>query len=192
MMISRTYIAASWLALLTSGTVFGQAFPPGYLDPEPVLQAAVAAIGTDKLRCVSVSGSGYGGMVGQQHLHDKNVDWPLGELNNYTRTMNWDDATMREAFDRPPGLNPASWKYGLGWVGGTPLQQHVRQAFMVNGAYGWYLGRPGIGTCSRAATGRRALAARSVDQPAWFSEGCEAARCQSCRGLALGAGGDGA
>ena len=142
MMIARTCIAASWLALPMSGTVFGQAFPPGYLDPEPILQAAAAAIGTDKLRCVSVSGSGYGGMVGQQHLHDKNVDWPLGELNNYTRTMNWDDATMRETFDRPPGLNPASWKYGLGWVGGTPLQQHVRQTFMVNGAHGWYLDGP--------------------------------------------------
>ena len=139
MMIARSCIASSWLALLTSGMAFGQAFSPGYLDPEPVLQAAAAAIGTDKLRCVSVSGSGYGGMVGQQHLNDKNVDWPLGELNNYTRTMNWNDATMMETFDRPPGLNPASWKYGLGWVGGTPLQQHVRQSFMVNGAYGWHL-----------------------------------------------------
>ena len=36
--------------------------------------------------------------------------------------MNWDAKTMKEEFDRKPGLNPASWKYGIGWIDG-PLQQ---------------------------------------------------------------------
>ena len=40
-----------------------------------------------------MSGTGYAGIVGQQRLADKNVDWPRGEpLANYTRTMNWDAA----------------------------------------------------------------------------------------------------
>jgi glyoxylase-like metal-dependent hydrolase (beta-lactamase superfamily II) len=119
-----------------------QEFPPGYLDPEPILQAAEAAIGSNRLSCVTISGSGYSGKVGQQRLNDKNVDWPRGELNNYTRTMNWDAATMKETFARPPGENPASWKYGLGWLGGTPTQQHARQTFMVNGEHGWHMDGP--------------------------------------------------
>ena len=41
------------------------------------------------------------------------------------------------------GLNPASWKYGLGWKGGTPLQQNTHQIFMVNGKYAWYMDGPG-------------------------------------------------
>ena len=92
-----------------------QQFPPGYVDPRPILQAAAKAIGIDSLKCVTISGTGYSGMVGQQRLNDKNVDWPRGEpLANYTRTMNWETGTMKEEFDRKPGLNPASWKYGWG------------------------------------------------------------------------------
>ena len=115
-------------------------FPPGYLDPGPVLEAAARAIGTDRLQCVTISGDAYAGMVGQQRLNDKNVDWPLGApLENYTRTMNWETGTMKETFDREPGLNPASWKWGLGWLDGTPVQRNSRQTFMVNGNHGWHI-----------------------------------------------------
>ena len=117
-----------------------QQFPPGYVDPRPILQAAAKAIGVDRLKCVTISGTGYSGMVGQQRLNDKNVDRPRGEpLANYTRTMNWETGTMKEEFDRKPGLNPASWKYGLGWLGGTPLQRNPHQIFMVNGNHAWHM-----------------------------------------------------
>ena len=113
---------------------------PGYVDPRPILEAARKAIGVDGLRCVTVRGTGYAGMVGQQRLNDKNVDWPRGEpLDNYVRTMNWDARTITEEFDRKPGLNPASWKYGLGWVGGTPLQRNAHQIFMASGSHAWHL-----------------------------------------------------
>ncbi len=112
---------------------------PGFVDPEPVLRAATQAIGADKLRCVTLSGTGYAGMVGQQRESGWNIDWPRGEaLANYQRTMNWEAQTSKEEFDRKPGLNPASWKYGTGWKGGTPLQQHSRQTFAVNGRHGWH------------------------------------------------------
>ena len=115
-------------------------FAPGYVDPAPILEAAAKAIGTDKLKCVTLSGTGYAGMVGQQRESAWNVDWPRGEaLANYRRTMNWDARTSKEEFDRKPGLNPASWKYGAGWKGGTPLQQHSRQTFAVNGRLGWHI-----------------------------------------------------
>lgn len=112
--------------------------PPGFVDPAPVLAAARKAIGADQLRCVTISGpSGYTGLVGQQRESAWNVDWPRGELTNYRRMMNWEARTMREEFERKPGLNPATWKYGLGWRGGTPLQRHARQVFIVNGQHAW-------------------------------------------------------
>jgi glyoxylase-like metal-dependent hydrolase (beta-lactamase superfamily II) len=113
---------------------------PGFVDPEPVLQAAEKAIGAGKLSCVTISGEGYAGIVGQQREAAWNTDWPRGEsLTNYTRTMNWETATMTEEFDRKPGSNPASWKYGSGWLGGTPLQQYSRQSFIVSGKHAWHI-----------------------------------------------------
>ena len=150
-MATRRYVLSVPVILLVlTGTLpdgrpaaSGQ-FQPGYVDPEPVLQAATDAIGTDDLRCVTILGTGYTGIVGQQRLNDKNVDWPDGEtLANYTRTMNWEAGIMKEEFEREPGPNPASWKYGLGWLGGTPLQQNLHQTFVVNGNYGWHMDGPG-------------------------------------------------
>jgi glyoxylase-like metal-dependent hydrolase (beta-lactamase superfamily II) len=53
--------------------------------------------------------------------------------------MNWEAGTMTEEFERKPGRNPASWKWGFGWVGGTPLQRNAHQTFVVNGSYAWHV-----------------------------------------------------
>jgi glyoxylase-like metal-dependent hydrolase (beta-lactamase superfamily II) len=130
----RTFLFAA----LAAGVGYAQ-MAPGYVDPEPVLRAAEEAIGARKLRCVSVSGEGYTGAVGQQRESGWNIDWPKGEpLRNYTRVMNWEAQSMTEEFDRAPGKNPASWKYGLGWMDGTPWQKHERQRFAVRGLQGWH------------------------------------------------------
>jgi glyoxylase-like metal-dependent hydrolase (beta-lactamase superfamily II) len=131
------------LSLLLTAQLTAQEYPPGYLDPQPVLQAAAEAIGTDKLNCVTISGEAYAGMVGQQRMHGFEVDWPRDQpLTNYTRTMNWEAGEMTESFDREPGRNPAAWKYGLGWRGGTPLQRNSRQTFVVKGKHGWHRDGP--------------------------------------------------
>jgi glyoxylase-like metal-dependent hydrolase (beta-lactamase superfamily II) len=141
-------MAATFAVLLLLATA--QTLPPGYVDPEPVLEAAEKAIGADKLRCVTLSGTGYAGIVGQQRLAEKNVDWPRGEpLANYRRTMNWEARTMKEELDRKPGVNPASWKWGVGWIGGTPLQQNRHQVFAVNGSNAWHM--DGVGSPPVAA-----------------------------------------
>ena len=81
---------ASLVALAGIGTS-SQQLPPGYLDPQPILDAAAKAIGTDNLKCVTISGTAYGGAVGQQRESAWNVDWPrIDSLANYTRTMNWE------------------------------------------------------------------------------------------------------
>ena len=132
-------VIAIGLAMGSAAYLSAQELEPGYIDPYPILQAARAAIGTDRLNCVTVSGSAYSGKVGQQRLHGYEVDWPRGEpLRNYTRVINWQAGTMLESFDRAPGNNPASWKYGLGWKGGTAIQEETQQYFMVNGNYAWH------------------------------------------------------
>ena len=137
-MVSRTLFA-----LVAAATLHAQ-YPPGFIDPQPILAAARRAIGADNLKCVAISGTAYAGAVGQQRESNWNVDWPRGEpLAAYTRTMNWDAGTMKEEFDRKPGMNPASWKYGLGWKDGTPLQRNAHQTFLVNGKFGWHLDGPG-------------------------------------------------
>ena len=155
-MVNRRFARAVLLALaVSSATISAQNFAPGYLDPQPVLKAASDAIGADRVKCVSMTGTGYSGMVGQARMNGYDVDWPRGApLANYTRTMNWDTRTMKEEFDRPPGKNPASWKYGLGWAGGAPLQKNSRQTFVVNGTQAWY--QDGAGTAPVAVPPRDA------------------------------------
>ena len=126
------------LLVLMVGSMPAQQLPPGYVDPLPLLAAASKEIGEANLRCITFSGTGYDGAVGQTFEQAVNVDWPrIDSMANYTRTINWETGTSKETFDRKPGLNPASWKYGLGWQGGTPLQKNARQTFVVNGKTGW-------------------------------------------------------
>ena len=148
----------AFLSLTLSGILGAQEFEPGYIDPEPILTAATAAIGEDKLSCISISGSAYSGMVGQQFINGYEVDWPRGEtLRNYTRVIDWDNVRMIETFDREPGHNPASWKYGLGWYGGTPIQEEERQTFSLNGQYAWH----------RDGQNGPPIAARPTDAERW-------------------------
>jgi glyoxylase-like metal-dependent hydrolase (beta-lactamase superfamily II) len=114
-------------------------FPPGYLDPVPILTVARQAIGTDSLRCVTIAGTAYAGALGQARESARNVDWPrIDSLASYTRAMNWDTWSMKEEFDRKPGLSPAGWKYGIGWEDG-PLQKNAHQTFMLNGTHAWFM-----------------------------------------------------
>ncbi|MGH9672385.1 MAG: MBL fold metallo-hydrolase, partial [Bryobacteraceae bacterium] len=115
-----------------------QAPAPGHVDPMPVLRSAAAAMGAGKLRCLTFSGTGYAGKVGQNVTQD--TDWPRGEpLAEYTRTIDYESGYSIEEFSRKPGMNPRSWKYGVGWLGGTPLQHNERQTFVVSGGHAWHI-----------------------------------------------------
>ena len=123
---------------VTGRFAVGQNIAPGHVDPWPVLRAAAQAMGVDNLKCVTISGTGYAGKVGQNVTQD--TDWPRGEpLANYSRTINYDDRSSIEQFSRKPGMNPRSWKYGTGWLGGTPLQQKEQQTFVVSENFAWHL-----------------------------------------------------
>ncbi len=128
------------LVLLLGTQIPAQRFPPGYVDPAPLLAAAAREIGEAHLKCITYSGTGYGGAVGQTFENAVNVDWPrIDALANYSRSIDWATGTSKETFDRQPGLNPASWKYGLGWQGGTFTQKATRQTHIVNGRSAWHI-----------------------------------------------------
>ena len=99
--------AAAIATILASALLGAQSFPPGYVDPLPLLAAASKEIGEANLRCITFSGTGYDGAVGQTAEYAVNIDWPrIDALSNYTRTINWETGTSKETFDRRPGLNP--------------------------------------------------------------------------------------
>ena len=138
--MAKRFLLAIVLAALMGGSQYAQQFKPGYEDPMPLLAVAAKEIGEANLKCITFSGTGYDGAVGQTFEQAPNVDWPrIDSMANYTRTINWETGTSKETFDRKPGLTPASWKYGLGWVDGTPLQKNVHQTHIVNGKNAWYI-----------------------------------------------------
>ena len=138
--MARNVSVAVALLLILGIRMPAQQFPPGYVDPAPLLAAAAREIGEANLKCITYAGTGYGAAVGQTYENAVNVDWPrIDALANYTRTINWETGTGKETFDRKPGLNPAAWKYGVGWQGGTPTQKATRQTHIVNGRAAWHI-----------------------------------------------------
>jgi glyoxylase-like metal-dependent hydrolase (beta-lactamase superfamily II) len=137
--MTKLWFGVIGLVVALGANTLAQQYPPGFEDPAPILAAAAKEIGEANLRCVTFSGTGYSGPVGQTFENAPNIDWQRSEMANYTRTINFETGTSKETFDRKPGLNPAAWKYGIGWVGGTPTQKNVRQTHIVNGQYAWHM-----------------------------------------------------
>ena len=139
--MAKRLVGTVVLLMLAGIPSAAQEFPPGYVDPAPLLAAVAEEIGEADLRCIAFSGSGgYAGAVGQTFENAVNIDWArIDTLANYTRVINWEAGTSVETFDRQPGLAPASWKYGLGWRGGTPTQQETRQTHVTNGEFSWHM-----------------------------------------------------
>ena len=99
----KKILVLSALFLFPGVSALAQQFPPGFVDPMPLLAAASEEIGEQNFRCVTFSGAGYSGVVGQTFENAVNIDWPRIPMTNYTRTINWETATSIETFDREPG-----------------------------------------------------------------------------------------
>jgi glyoxylase-like metal-dependent hydrolase (beta-lactamase superfamily II) len=82
------------LLALASGTAAAQ-------DARAVIQAAAKNLGVDQLKCVTYTGSGYVGSLGQNH--NIREDWPRTDLTSITRTINYDARSMsEERITKPP------------------------------------------------------------------------------------------
>lgn len=97
---------------------------------QTVLRAAADAIGTDNLQCVTYTGSGYVGLVGQNY--DIRDDWRRVELASYTRTINFDAKSSRVESVTRLGDYPARG-------GGRPFQGDRRQVELVVDRFAWNL-----------------------------------------------------
>ena len=58
--MKRILPSAALLATLAAVQISAQRFPPGYVDPAPILDAAAKEIGEATFTCVTFSGTGYG------------------------------------------------------------------------------------------------------------------------------------
>ena len=116
---------------------------------QSVLQAAATAMGTNNLKCVTYTGSGYVGFVGQNY--DIRDDWARVELASYTRTINFDARTSQEERVIRQGTNP-----GRGG-GGIPIQGEQRQTQFVVDKVAWNVGANGMPNPAPAAAEMRQL-----------------------------------
>jgi glyoxylase-like metal-dependent hydrolase (beta-lactamase superfamily II) len=94
-----------------------------------VLQTVARTIGADGLQCLTYSGSGYVGTVGQNYT--PRDDWPRVELASYTKAIDFASRSAREEQVRRQGSFPARGG------GGMPLVGEVRQVNFVSGDFAW-------------------------------------------------------
>src|SRR6267142_5987639 len=117
-------------------------------DARATLQAAVRAMGTDTLRCITYSGTGgYVGIVGQGF--SPGDDWPKVELANFSRTINYDARSMREEQTRRQGNYPPRGG------GGIPIQGEQRSVALVSGNTAWNLNGADVNPQPAAAATRQ-------------------------------------
>ena len=116
---------------------------------QAVLEAAAKAMGTNNLKCVTYTGAGYVGIVGQNH--DIRDDWARVELASYTRTINYDakssqeERVIRQGTHAPRG------------GGGIPIQGEQKQALFVADKFAWNVGANGMPAPQPAAAEVRQL-----------------------------------
>jgi glyoxylase-like metal-dependent hydrolase (beta-lactamase superfamily II) len=116
---------------------------------QTVLQAAAKAMGTNNLKCVTYTGAGYVGIVGQNHnIRD---DWARVELANYTRTINFEARSSQEERVTRQGNYPARGG------GGIPLTGEQRQTQFVVDKVAWNVGANGMPAPAPQAAEMRAL-----------------------------------
>ena len=98
-------------------------------DVQSVLQAAAQNMGAEDLSCISYTGNGYVGLIGQQFDHHD--DWPRVELADYSRTINYDAKSSHEIRVLRQGNYPPRGG------GRQPLQGEQRETNFVLGEYAW-------------------------------------------------------
>lgn len=116
---------------------------------QSVLQAVAQAMGTGQLKCVTYTGAGYVGLVGQNY--DIRDDWARVELAEYTRTINYEARSSREDRVLRQGTHPQRGG------GGIPLQGDQRQSLIVADKVAWNVGANGMPAPAPAAAEVRQL-----------------------------------
>ena len=185
----RTFVAAA--TLLCASPLLAQSFPPGYVDPAPLLAAAAREIGEAELNCITFSGTGYAGAVGQTFENAVNIDWPrIDSLANYTRTIDWRGRHEHRDLRSQAGPEPRVVEVRSRLAGrhadasANAADAHRQRPTGVAHRRRWRARR-------RPARARGALPARPLAQSGGLHQGRAPAGRESRRVLALGAAREG-
>ncbi len=126
-----------------------------------VLRATSAAMGSDEVRAIRYSGTGWLAAVGQGYTPDE--DWPRADLT-YTRTIDYEGEASAEQFTRRQG------DYAPRGGGGIPVVGDWDQEFYVSGEYTWNVlrgARPSLP--SRLATSNSGIPPEERKLDIWLS-----------------------
>ena len=189
--MSKKLSAALVLLVIAGVRSPAQQFPPGYVDPAPLLAAAAEEIGEANLRCITFSGTGYAGAVGQTFENAVNIDWPrIDSLANYTRTINWETGDEQGDLRSQAWPEPRLMEVRPGLAG-----RHADAEGRASDAHRQWQIRLAHRRqrCARGRAARTggALSAGPLAEPARIHQGRAPARRQSRRLLAVGAAREG-
>jgi glyoxylase-like metal-dependent hydrolase (beta-lactamase superfamily II) len=123
-----------WLAValtLIVPTVLSS--PARAQEPRAELDAAAKALGVAGLKSYEMTASGMSWAVGQSPA--PGAPWPRFVVQSLTRAVNYDTASVREAWVRTQGEDPPRGG-GL-----QPVRGELRQVFVVSGDYAWNVAR---------------------------------------------------
>ena len=192
--VAKTFSFPLMMAILlaVTATVSTQQFQPGYVDPRPVLEAAAKAIGTDNLKCVTISGTALRRRRRPAARVGKNVDWPrIDSLANYTRTMNWeaedDEGGVRPQARAEPGVVEVRRRLARRPAAAEPAPDLHGQRQVTPGTWT----APAAPPVASPPDVAEIYPARAVAEPARLPQGGADAGREPEGGLALGARRDG-
>ena len=119
----RTTLALTLAALLAAPAV-GSA-----QEGRAALERAAAALGAGSLKSIQVTASGVNYQVGQNAAPA--APWPKFNVKSFTRSVNYETASMRDELVRTQGEDPPRGG------GGQPVRGEQPQHFAVSGDHAW-------------------------------------------------------
>jgi hypothetical protein len=96
------------------------------VDPRPVLQASLKAMGGTDLKTIQYTGAGWFSQIGQ--TYGLAEDWPRYEVVDYTRLIDYDAKWSREDYTQRQGTYPL--------LGRNPMPER-RVTAILSGNYAW-------------------------------------------------------
>ena len=98
-------------------------------DARATLESAARALGAPGLKSIEITGSGSSFALGQSYV--PGAPWPRFNLKSFTRTVNYETASMRDDLVRTQGEDPPRGG------GQQPIRGEQRQIFVVSGDHAW-------------------------------------------------------
>jgi len=103
-------------------------------DARATLTTAAIALGADSLKSLEYSGNGVNFAFGQSAVPGH--PWPRLTVKSFTRTVNYETASLRDELVRVQGDNPVRGG------GQQPIRGEQRQSFWLSGDHAWNVAGP--------------------------------------------------